>query len=770
MPSQPSPLQRYLTAQQRSDRELAIVLRNAADDAEDLMTKLGRKYTFSAEMRRAQISLVLRELRTQQALLWGQVDDLLGNQLTYAADAAADAEEFMTDDLFRRGLGTSAMEELKQAYRAQAQATVRAYQARTALGIPLSQQVYKTSAWSTGLLERRINSGILLGKSAAELAKDVKDLIRPDVRGGVAYAAKRLARTELNNAFHEAQKTIRSQDPFITGMKWNLSGSHPHADDCDVLAGDTHFSGGRAGEFRADQVPGKPHPQCLCYLSSIPISSKEFTQRFVNGDFNSYIDNKIARYNPQTVSRFDGPFGGKIATRSTTPRYMADNSTSLVSKGMTESGYNGAEAKSRLGEVIAAAERGELRKYQTVARGKDPDLDDVYEITYQGVEKQALGKEYHTFEMMRTGPRGFRHHVFSNKNYTREDIQDAFDVAEWDFPTLPAPAAPRPLISPKSPGAMTDEDMAIIWVKTKDRIARELGINPKGATKELDDRTYKAIADETGYKPAEVKAKLDAYRQGGKKLSVLKKKVLKGDPKTRPSTPKAPRKVPTKPTPKVVDDVLDKTKKEIADDPGPVYQEAEPGYNLFDAIESELERFKRINHEKKVNPYAESVDGGPTFFYQQVGNVNCVSCSFAHELVLRGLKVRALPDLETWQKYISTYKTIWKAEVKNYEDMVFTTTGKAKLGTTWKKELAADMPEGARGTITTMYNKGGGHIFNWRKHNGRIEFSDAQINDNWSTDHPTFHGNKLLPLIQIMRLDNLPTPPASIMRNWVEIL
>jgi len=589
MPSQPSPLQRYLTAQQRSDRELAIVLRNAADDAEDLMTKLGRKYTFSAEMRRAQISLVLRELRTQQALLWGQVDDLLGNQLTYAADAAADAEEFMTDDLFRRGLGTSAMEELKQAYRAQAQATVRAYQARTALGIPLSQQVYKTSAWSTGLLERRINSGILLGKSAAELAKDVKDLIRPDVRGGVAYAAKRLARTELNNAFHEAQKTIRSQDPFITGMKWNLSGSHPHADDCDVLAGDTHFSGGRAGEFRADQVPGKPHPQCLCYLSSIPISSKEFTQRFVNGDFNSYIDNKIARYNPQTVSRFDGPFGGKIATRSTTPRYMADNSTSLVSKGMTESGYNGAEAKSRLGEVIAAAERGELRKYQTVARGKDPDLDDVYEITYQGVEKQALGKEYHTFEMMRTGPRGFRHHVFSNKNYTREDIQDAFDVAEWDFPTLPAPAAPRPLISPKSPGAMTDEDMAIIWVKTKDRIARELGINPKGATKELDDRTYKAIADETGYKPAEVKAKLDAYRQGGKKLSVLKKKVLKGDPKTRPSTPKAPRKVPTKPTPKVVDDVVDKTKKEILDDPGPVYKEDQPGFNLWESVDDELD-------------------------------------------------------------------------------------------------------------------------------------------------------------------------------------
>lgn len=292
MAADPSPLQRYLRVQVQHDTLQSRVLRDAANDAERLMTKLGKKYNFGSEVRRAQISLVLKELRTQQALLWGQMDDLLQSQLTYAADAAADAEEVLTDALFER-LGPGPIPELQAAYRAQAQATVKAYQARTALGIPLSEQVYKSSALSTGLLEQRVNSAILLGKSAAEIASDVKDLIRPDVPGGVSYAAKRLGRTELNNAFHQVQKDLRARDPFVEALQWNLSGSHAHADQCDVYANDTHFTGGKAGQFKPTETPSKPHPQCLCYLTSVTVGQKEFNERFVRGEYNSYIDQKV---------------------------------------------------------------------------------------------------------------------------------------------------------------------------------------------------------------------------------------------------------------------------------------------------------------------------------------------------------------------------------------------------------------------------------------------------------------------------------------------
>ena len=773
MPAEP--LRLYLSAQQRHDREQARVLRDAANEAEALMRKLGAKYNFGSEVRQAQIALVLRELRTQQALMWGSIDDTLQNAMDYAADAAAEAEEFFNDNLFR-AMGTPSMDALTAANRAQARATAAAYRARTALGIPLSQQVYRTSAFSNGILERRVNNAILLGKSAAEIANDVRDLIRPDVPGGVSYAAKRLGRTELNNAFHQAQKDLRTRDPFVTAMQWNLSSSHPRADDCDVLAHDSHMPGGKAGQFRPEDVPGKPHPQCFCFLTSVTVGDKEFIQNFVQGKYNTAIDRKVHTYAPKSSlppTSGSHPFANtQLRTDGVSARYMADNAETLIQQGMSEASFNGAQAKAQLGAAIARAEAGEIRRFSTIATGKDPDLGFEYKLQYLG--KNRVGRQdYHEFNILRTGGErgGFREYNFSHRNFDRADIQELFDTAEWDFlGVVPKPTV-RPLISPKSPGAMTDEDMAILWVKTKDRIANELGISPKGATKELDDRTYKAIGDEFGYSPAEVKAKLDAYRGTGKKLSVLKKQVLKKNPRTKPTVPrvpKQPREVPTKPTKPLLDDVVDNTKKNIADDPGPVYVEEHPGYRPLDSTISDMERLRDVN----FRPQTGTVYGpsGPTqgIFYRQYGNVNCVSCSYSYELRLRGLDVRALQDLPDWQKYISTYKDVFGAEVKYYNSFqVSQRTGKYVYDHSWTKRLAQDMPEGARGTITVVH-KGGGHIFNWKKQNGRIYFSDAQIRMDWSTRLPIFK-RIVDPQMQIMRLDNLPTPSPEKMKQWVDV-
>lgn len=294
------PLKRYLRLQQGVDKEFAATLRDAASEAERLMDFYGRKYGEGAEIRRAQISLILNELRGVQASLYKSLGDTLVEQMAYAGDAAAEAEQVMTDYLFNR-LGTGPMPALQAAYREQARATVRAYQARTALGIPLSEQVYKTQAYSQGLVDRAVNRGLLLGKSAKEIARDVSGMINPNTPGGVSYAAMRLGRTELNNAFHHAQKGIRAEDPFVEGMRWNLSGSHPEPDECDVYAGSSHYSGGPPGVYRPTQVPSKPHPHCFCYLTSVTVSDDEFVQRFLNGDYNTYIDKKIYENTPKRL-------------------------------------------------------------------------------------------------------------------------------------------------------------------------------------------------------------------------------------------------------------------------------------------------------------------------------------------------------------------------------------------------------------------------------------------------------------------------------------
>lgn len=292
------PLKRYLRLQQSADREFVAVLRDAADEAERLMESLGKRYDFGSEMRRSQIALVLNELRGLQASMYSSLSDHLIDQMAYAGDAAAEAEGVMTDYLFN-ALGTGPIPQLQAAYREQARATVRAYQARNDLGIPLAEQVYKTEAFSKGLVDRAVNRGLLLGKSARELAKDVSGMINPATPGGVSYAAMRLARTELNNAFHHAQKGIRANDPFVQGMKWNLSGSHPKPDECNQYAEGVHFKGGDPGVYQPTEVPNKPHPHCFCYLTSVTVGEDEFIANFLNGNYNTFIDQKVYTHLPK---------------------------------------------------------------------------------------------------------------------------------------------------------------------------------------------------------------------------------------------------------------------------------------------------------------------------------------------------------------------------------------------------------------------------------------------------------------------------------------
>lgn len=135
-------------------------------------------------------------------------------------------------------------------------------------------------------------------------------------------------------------------------------------------------------------------------------------------------------------------------------------------------------------------------------------------------------------------------------------------------------AAKKLDVSPASDslGAMTDEDIATMFVKTKDQLAKDKGIlDLKGTNKALDQEVYDAIGKETGYTQAEVKAKVDAYKASGKKLSSLKKKVVKKAEKVA-----APNGVPIAPTKETLQDVANQLASIIEDKPGiaiKVYQD-----------------------------------------------------------------------------------------------------------------------------------------------------------------------------------------------------
>ena len=158
-------------------------------------------------------------------------------------------------------------------------------------GFNLSDRVWRIQEYTQkGILDITIQ-GIMSGISAVELAKQLEGFllkrgpawttgIKRSVtgRGTVAYNALRLARTEINQAYHWAQKEMAVNNPMLIGQKWNLSNSYPtdwppsaaymgYPEICDYRAHHDHHGLGE-GVFPPGEAP-PDHPNGLCYLTDV---------------------------------------------------------------------------------------------------------------------------------------------------------------------------------------------------------------------------------------------------------------------------------------------------------------------------------------------------------------------------------------------------------------------------------------------------------------------------------------------------------------------
>jgi len=89
------------------------------------------------------------------------------------------------------------------------------------------------------------------------------------------YNLRRIARTEMSNAYHLSIIKSTEKNPAVVGYRWTLSRSHKIRDICDDLAHKDHGLG--PGIFPKDKVPRikcrASHPQCLCYI--LPVTATE---------------------------------------------------------------------------------------------------------------------------------------------------------------------------------------------------------------------------------------------------------------------------------------------------------------------------------------------------------------------------------------------------------------------------------------------------------------------------------------------------------------
>lgn len=240
--------------------------------------------TISNVVRSAQIMQSVTAISSALSQLWMAMGDLLRagqeDARTEALKMSFDWDRVLLYLAIPAGSRAALKQSLIESGRFNVEAAIaRVYKSR----IPLSQQVYKTAELTRGWVEHRVNLAIARGATPAQLAKEVRAFVNPNVRGGAAFAAKRLARTEINNAYHSVIVVHNEDKPWVTKMKWNLSGSHPTVDVCDKYARNNR------GLFPKTKVPPKPHPQCLCYVTPVTMDHEEFIRRFRSGAFQGYM-------------------------------------------------------------------------------------------------------------------------------------------------------------------------------------------------------------------------------------------------------------------------------------------------------------------------------------------------------------------------------------------------------------------------------------------------------------------------------------------------
>lgn len=278
----------YARVQQFADRDIIVMLRQAYRDINKQLALLDDRPGIGAAVRREQLLAIQKNILRSQADIFRKTGDVIRARRAEAAARAIQLGDAIDVALLERAGATGLASALRTAVTRGLDETVKLAILRVEQSqFPLAERIYRTRVWMDGRIQNLINSAITRGLSAREFATEARDWFRPDTPGGARYASMRLARTEINNVFHAASVNHSADKPWVTGMKWHLSRSHPKPDECDKFA---HGGPKGDGVYRVQDVPRKPHPQCFCYVTPVTLDEDEFLDRLVAGDFDNHLD------------------------------------------------------------------------------------------------------------------------------------------------------------------------------------------------------------------------------------------------------------------------------------------------------------------------------------------------------------------------------------------------------------------------------------------------------------------------------------------------
>lgn len=266
-----------------TDRQVLALLRDTRKRVEQILADLPKG---KQEVRRAQLESTRARLLAEQAELFDRLGNVVEARRARAASRSARLSAASDAALLSLvGKGPQAQFLYDRALDVSQRSIDAALQRMKFSALPLSKRIYNTSVWMGGRLGKLINETLASGINAREFAARARDWFSPSTPGGVRYAAMRLARTEINNAFHSMSAQKYAETPWISDVEWNLSKSHPKPDECDEYA--------KSSPYKSDKTPARPHPQCMCYITPKSIEEDDFVNNFLAGEYDDYIDRKL---------------------------------------------------------------------------------------------------------------------------------------------------------------------------------------------------------------------------------------------------------------------------------------------------------------------------------------------------------------------------------------------------------------------------------------------------------------------------------------------
>lgn len=266
--------------------ELATILRDASREAHAQVGRNLLRTGAGAEVRAGQFQAAMEGLDSLSASMWGEVGALTRQGVYQAADLAATQAVTRTRLL---GMPRRTLTQYANGLTFSAAQSAEDIISRRTRGWTLSERIYRNGQATTMQVGKIVERGLAQQLSAREIAAKVKFLYAPDVPGGASYAARRLARTEINNAHHETTIRLTKDAPWVKAYQWTLSASHPQDDECDDLAEQDVDNLG-PGLYKGS-APDKPHPQCLCFIEVVQAEREEFLDRLASGNYDSYLSN-----------------------------------------------------------------------------------------------------------------------------------------------------------------------------------------------------------------------------------------------------------------------------------------------------------------------------------------------------------------------------------------------------------------------------------------------------------------------------------------------